>query len=68
MTGGDLTATSTPTAAQSQAVRAGMAEVLLNGNLRTKPTLIVAGRSDALVPVNHSARAYTCLLYTSRCV
>ena len=35
-----------------------MAEVLLNGNLRGKPTLIVAGRSDALVPVNHSARAY----------
>lgn len=59
VTGGDLTSTSTPTAAQSQAVRAGIAEVLLNGNLRAKPTLIVAGRSDALVPVNHSARAYT---------
>ena len=53
------TATSTrPTAAQSAAVRAGIAEVLLNGNLRGKPTLIVAGRSDALVPVNHNARAY----------
>jgi hydroxybutyrate-dimer hydrolase len=36
-----------------------MGEVLLNGNLRGKPTLIVAGRSDALVPVNHSSRAYT---------
>lgn len=36
-----------------------MAEALLNGNLRSKPTLIVAGRSDALVPPNHSARAYT---------
>ena len=59
VTGLDLTAASTPTLAQSQAVRSGMNEVLLNGQLRGKPTLIVAGRSDALVPVNHSARAYT---------
>ncbi len=60
-TGAALTsvATSTrPTAAQSAAVRAGIAEVLLNANLRAKPTLIVAGRSDALVPVNNNARAY----------
>jgi hydroxybutyrate-dimer hydrolase len=35
-----------------------MAEVVVNGNLRGKPTLIVAGRSDALVPVNNNARAY----------
>lgn len=58
VTGDDLTAASTPTLAQSQAVRAGIAEALLNGNLRGKPTLIVAGRSDALVPINHSSRAY----------
>jgi len=58
VTGAALTATSTPTAAQSAAVRAGMAEVLLNGNLRGKPTLIVGGRSDNLVPINHSERAY----------
>ena len=60
-TGAALTATATstrPTAAQSAAVRAGIAEVVLNGNLRGKPTLIVAGRSDALVPVNNNARAY----------
>lgn len=60
-TGAALTdvATSTrPTAAQSAAVRAGIAEVVLNGNLRAKPTLIVAGRSDALIPVNNNARAY----------
>ncbi len=60
-TGAALTTTATstrPTAAQSTAVRAGIAEVVLNGNLRAKPTLIVAGRSDALVPVNHNARAY----------
>ena len=58
VTGADLTPTSTPTLAQSQAVQAGMKEALLSGNLRGKPTLIVAGRSDALVPLNHSERAY----------
>jgi hydroxybutyrate-dimer hydrolase len=60
-TGAALTATASstrPTAAQSAAVRAGIAETLLNGNLRGKPTLIVAGRSDALVPINNNARAY----------
>ena len=60
-TGAALTAVATstrPTLAQSTAVRAGIAEVVLNGNLRGKPTLIVAGRSDALVPVNNNARAY----------
>lgn len=59
VTGAPLTATSTPTKAQSDAVRAGIAEYLLNGNLRGKPTLIVAGRSDALVNINHSSRAYS---------
>lgn len=58
VTGAPLTAGSTPTLAQSQAVRAGVNEVLLNGNLRGKPTLMVGGRSDALIPVNHSERAY----------
>jgi hydroxybutyrate-dimer hydrolase len=59
VSGADLGAASSPTLAHSEAVRAGMGEVLLNGNLRGKPTLIVAGRSDALVPINHSSRAYT---------
>lgn len=59
VTGADLTAASTPTLAQSQAVRTGMGEALLSGNLRGKPSLIVTGRSDALVPPNHAARAYT---------
>ena len=58
-TGAALTAASTPTKTQSDAVRAGIAEVVLNGNLRGKPTIIVSGRSDALVPVNNNARAYT---------
>ncbi|MES3014495.1 MAG: 3-hydroxybutyrate oligomer hydrolase family protein [Pseudomonadota bacterium] len=60
-TGAALTGTATatrPTAAQSAAVQAGIAETVVSGNLRAKPTLLVAGRSDALVPVNHNARAY----------
>ncbi|WPB58908.1 3-hydroxybutyrate oligomer hydrolase family protein [Xylophilus sp. GOD-11R] len=63
-TGASLTATATstrPTLAQSQAVRAGIAEVLLNGRLGAKPTLIVAGRNDTLIPLNNNARAYTAL-------
>jgi hydroxybutyrate-dimer hydrolase len=59
VSGAVLDAGTTPTKAQSDAVRAGVAEVLLNGNLRAKPTLMVAGRSDALLPVNNSERAYT---------
>lgn len=58
VTGAALSATTTPTLAQSQAVRAGMTEVLLDGRLQGRPTLIVTGRSDALVAVNHSSRAY----------
>lgn len=38
-----------------------MRDTLLNGNVRGKPMVIVAGRSDALVPVNHAARAYMAL-------
>ena len=59
VTGAALTSTSKPTAAQSAAVRAGMAEVFVSGNLRSKPVIIVAGRSDALIPVNNNGRAYT---------
>lgn len=61
VSGAALTAASTPTKAQSDAVRAGVAEVLHSANLRGKPAIIVAGRSDALVPVNNNARAYTAL-------
>jgi len=42
----------------SDRVRAGIQEVQLSANLRGKPTIIVAGREDTLVPVNHAARAY----------
>ena len=61
VTGAALTSATTPTAAQSAAVIAGMKEVRVNANLRSKPVIIVAGRSDALVPVNNNARAYTAL-------
>lgn len=44
--------------ASSQRVQAGMASVLLTGNLRGKPTVFVQGRSDTLLPVNHTSRAY----------
>jgi hydroxybutyrate-dimer hydrolase len=42
----------------SERVRAGIAEVLLEADLRGKPTILVAGRADALVPPNHASRAY----------
>ncbi|MDN2711428.1 3-hydroxybutyrate oligomer hydrolase family protein [Janthinobacterium sp. SUN118] len=45
-------------AGQSARVRAGMAEVRASGKLQGKPAIIVHGRSDTLIPVNHAARAY----------
>lgn len=60
-TGTDITTGAPLTGAaltSSQRVRAGMAEVLHNGNLRAKPAIIVHGRNDALIPVNHNSRAY----------
>ncbi len=56
------TVTSTPLTgaalARSTRVQAGVQEVLMSGNLRGKPTVIVAGRSDTLLPPNHTSRAY----------
>ena len=43
---------------QSVRVRAGMAEVAASGKLQAKPAIIVQGRSDTLIPVNHASRAY----------
>ena len=40
------------------AVQASVNQVRVNGNLRAKPTLIVHGRADTLVPVNHTSRPY----------
>ncbi|NEX61893.1 D-(-)-3-hydroxybutyrate oligomer hydrolase [Noviherbaspirillum sp. 17J57-3] len=47
-----------PIAALSQRVQQGVSEVQLNGNMRNKPAIIVAGRSDTLLPINHHARPY----------
>jgi hydroxybutyrate-dimer hydrolase len=55
VTGATLTG---PMLAASQRVQQGISEVQLNGNLRNKPTIIVAGRSDTLLPLNHASRAY----------
>lgn len=60
-TGTDVTTGSPLTGqalANSQRVRSGMAEVLRSGNLHAKPAIIVHGRNDALIPVNHNSRAY----------
>jgi hydroxybutyrate-dimer hydrolase len=48
----------TTASAPAVAVQTGVNEVRVSGNLRAKPTLIVHGRSDALVPVNHTSRPY----------
>ncbi len=49
--------TGTPLA-QSTALKAGVQQVLRTGKLRGVPTILVQGRSDTLVPVNHASRAY----------
>jgi hydroxybutyrate-dimer hydrolase len=43
---------------QSNAVKAGIQQVLRTARLRGVPTILVQGRADALVPVNHASRAY----------
>jgi hydroxybutyrate-dimer hydrolase len=54
----DLLEGSTPAAAR---LRAGVEEVRLTGDLHGLPAIIVHGRADALVPVNHTSRPYTAL-------
>lgn len=44
--------------AQSNRVIEGMNAVRRTARLQGKPTVIVAGRDDTLIPVNHAARAY----------
>ena len=43
---------------RANAVKAGIQQVLRTGKLRSIPTILVQGRADTLVPVNHSSRAY----------
>ena len=42
-------------------MRQGISEVLAHGDLAGKPTIMVHGRSDALIVPNHSSRAYLAL-------
>lgn len=44
--------------AQSVALKMGVAEVLRSGRVKGVPVILVQGRNDALVPVNHASRAY----------
>ena len=43
----------TGTDAAARKLQAGVDETRRNGNLRGKPTIIVHGRADALLPVSH---------------
>jgi len=43
---------------RANAVKAGIQQVLRTARLRGVPTILVQGRADALVPVNHASRAY----------
>lgn len=63
MTGAGVgtTAISPAELAVAARVKAGMSEVRVNGNLHGKPTIIVQGRSDTLLPVNHASRPYAAL-------
>lgn len=45
----------------AQRLQAGLDEVRHTGNLRGKPAIIVHGRNDALLPVNHTSRPYVAL-------
>lgn len=47
--------------APALALQDGIGETLRSGNLQRKPAIIVHGRADALIPVNHSSRPYTAL-------
>lgn len=51
----------TGTAANAVATRAGIDQVKRTGNLRGRPAVIVHGRSDTLIPVNHTSRPYYAL-------
>jgi hydroxybutyrate-dimer hydrolase len=49
-----LTATDTP----GTTLRSSIDALKVNGNLRGKPAIIVHGRADTLIPVNHTSRPY----------
>ena len=51
----------TGTDAAARALQTGLDETRRSGRLGGRPTLIVHGRDDALLPVNHTSRPYTAL-------
>jgi len=51
----------TGTDAAAKALQTGLDETRRSGKLGGKPTVIVHGRADALLPVNHTSRPYTAL-------
>ncbi len=46
---------------QHKRIMKGISEVRASGNLRGLPTVIIHGRDDAILPPNHSSRAYAAL-------
>lgn len=50
-----------PGSATAAQVRASIDETKRSGNLRGRPAVIVHGRADTLVPVNHTSRPYYAL-------
>ena len=48
----------TGTSANAAKVKAGIAELYRTANLGGKPTIVVHGRNDVLIPVNFSSRPY----------
>lgn len=54
-----------PNSATAASVRASIDAIKRSGNLRGKPAIIVHGRADTLVPVNHTSRPYYALNKTA---
>lgn len=50
-----------PMREQHERIQQGIAETRMTGNLRGKPTIIVTGRADAILPPNHASRPYVAL-------
>ncbi|ATG94182.1 D-(-)-3-hydroxybutyrate oligomer hydrolase [Paracidovorax citrulli] len=51
----------TGTDAAARRLQSGLDETRRTGNLQGKPAIIVHGRDDALIPVNHTSRPYAAL-------
>lgn len=45
-------------AAMLAAVRRGQEQVVMSGRLGNRPVILLHGRADSLIPVNHASRAY----------